>query len=157
MRSPPAIFALRVPMKRRDPLRLARVIETDAQLAAWNLRRVREEKLLTALRRALPRPVAERVFVADADGSSLELSTSAGAIATIVRQQGPQLLAALARDGWQFSGMRIRVQPGNMPLSSIKALPRQWDNASRRPLVALHERLGDGPLKAALQRLLKGR
>ena len=144
-------------MNRRDPQRLARVIDADATLAAWNARRKHEEALLRAIRRELPRPVGERVSVTNGESATLELATTAGAIASVVRQQVPPLLAALKRDGWQFSGIRIRVQPQSMPLSWPKNVPRQWDNASRRPLVALHGRLADGPLKAALERLLKSR
>jgi hypothetical protein len=144
-------------MKRRDPLRLDRVIDADAQLAAWKARREREQALLRAIRRALPRPVAERVLVASGESTTLELSTTAGAIASVVRQHAPDILAALERDGWQFSGIRIRVQPQSMPLSLPKSVPRQWDMASRRPLVALHGEIADGPLKRALGRLLKGR
>lgn len=142
-------------MNRREPRRLGRIIEGDAHLAAWNERRRREEALLRAIRRTLPRPVAERVFVASGEAATLELSTTAGAIAAVVRQQAPGILAALSRDGWQFSGMRIRVQPQSMTLSLQKTLPRQWDSASRRPLVALLPQLSEGPLKEALARLLK--
>jgi hypothetical protein len=145
-------------MSRPPPLtRFSRIVEGDAQLKSWNGRRLREEALLRAVRRTLPRPVAERVFVASGESPTLELSTSAGAIATVVRQRGPDILAALAGDGWQFSGIRVRVQPKSMPTSWHKNVPRQWDSASRRPLVDLHERLADGPLKEALARLLKGR
>jgi hypothetical protein len=139
----------------RPLTRFSRIVEGDAQLAAWNERRLREEALLRQIRRLLPRPVAERVQVANAETATLELFTSTGAIASVVRQHGPDLIVALQRDGWQFSGIRVRVQPQSMPLSWRKNLPRQWDNASRLPLVALHARLGDGPLKVALARLLK--
>jgi hypothetical protein len=158
---PPAtgcLPALPDPMKRRETLtRFARVVDDDATLASWNERRLREEALLRAVRRQLPRPVAERVFVASGESATLELSTSAGAIASVVRQRGPDLVAALRRDGFEFSGLRIRVQPQSMPMSWHKTVPRQWNSASRQPLVALASRLADGPLKAALARLLKGR
>jgi hypothetical protein len=145
-------------MKRPQPLtRFSRIVDADAQLASWNGRRLREEAVLRAVRRALPGPVAERVFVAKGDSGMLELATSAGAIASVVRQRGPDILAALARDGFEFSGLRIRVQPQSMPMSWQRNVPRQWDSASRAPLAALAPRLSDGPLKAALLRLLKGR
>jgi hypothetical protein len=119
-------------MKRRETLtRFSRVVDDDATLASWNGRRLREEVLLRAVRRQLPRPVAERVFVSSGESATLELSTSAGAIASVVRQRGPDLVAALRRDGFEFSGLKIRVQPRSMPLSWHKSLPRQWDNAYR--------------------------
>ena len=145
-------------MTRPNPLTpLHRIVDADAQLKAWNERRRREEALLLAVRRALPRPVAERVRVADEQGQRLELATSSGAIASVVRQHGPGILAAVRRDGWQFSGIEVRVQPQSMPLSLNKSVPRQWDSANRRSLTALEATLPPGPLKAAVARFLRGR
>ena len=136
---------------------LETVLESDTQLRAWIDRRRREQSVLQAVRRLLPRPVAERLQIVDGRGSKLELATGAGAIASVVRQHSPQILDALQRAGWQFSGIRVRVQPQFMPLSSEKGVRRQWDSASRRPILALEEKIPPGPLKTALGRLLKGR
>jgi hypothetical protein len=145
-------------MSRPNPLTpLNRIVEADAQLNSWNERRLREDALLRAVRRVLPRPVAERVHVADGQGSRLELATSAGAIASVVRQHGPAMLAALRHDGWQFSGIGVRVQPLSMPMSLRKNVPRQWDSTNRRPIEALCASLPPGPLKAALLRFLRNR
>lgn len=143
-------------MRRPNPLvPLQRIVTADAQLAAWNRRRLHEEAVLRAVRRLLPRPVAERVRVVDSLGTTLVLATSAGAIASVVRQRVPDLLVGLRRDGWEFNGIAVRVQPESMPLSSRKNEPRQWDSSTRRPLVALEANLSPGPLKAALGRLLR--
>jgi len=144
-------------MKRVALTPLARILAADAQLGSWNARREREAALLAVVRRALPRPVAERVFVASGEGPTLELATASGAIASVVRQTGPDILARLAAERWEFSGIRVRVQPRQTPREPPKPLPRQWDSASRRPLAALQGRLPPGPLKAALARLLKSR
>jgi hypothetical protein len=136
---------------------LARVFASDAHLKAWSDRRAHEEALLRALRRQLPRPVGERVSIADGQGSTLELFVTTGAIASVVRQHAPELIAALQRDGWEFSGIRLRVQPRNHAGSIAKVVPRQWDRTSTRPLVVLEASLPHGPLKAALGRLLKNR
>ena len=144
-------------MKRSTLTPFPRILAADAQLASWNARREREAALLAVVRRTLPRPVAERVTVASADGSTLELATPTGAIASVVRQKGPDIVAALARAGWQFSGIRLRVQPRQPPPAPPKPLPRQWDRASLKPLVALEATLPAGPLKAAVRRFLKGR
>lgn len=136
---------------------LDRIVEGDAQLKAWNDRRRREQAMLSTLRRVLPRPVAERLYITVSDGSVLELATGAGAIASVVRQRAPDIVSALQRDGWQFSGIRVRTQPRSMPLSLEKAEPRQWDSASRQPLVALQAKLAPGPLSAALARFLRKR
>lgn len=145
-------------MNRPRPLtRFAGIVAGDEQLASWNARRIREEALLRAVRRVLPRPVGERTSIASAQTAVLELTTTAGAIATVLRQHGPAILAALHRDGWQFSAIKVRVQPQSMPMSSPKSQSRQWDSGATRSLRALQAGLEDGPLKAALARLLKSR
>lgn len=136
---------------------LRRIVDADAQLKAWNERRLREQTLLLAVRRALPRPVAERVRVTDEQGERLVLATSSGAIASVLRQHGPAILAAVRRDGWQFSGIEVRVQPQSMPMSLAKPVPHQWDSLNRRPVAALEAALPPGPLKAALTRFLRSR
>lgn len=145
-------------MSRPNPLTpLNRILDADAQLKTWNERRLAEEALLRSVRRALPRPVAERIHLAQAQGDKLELATSAGAIASVVRQHGPDVLAALRRDGWQFNGIAVRVQPRSMPLSLTQNVPRQWDSTNRRPLDGLCAALPAGPLKTALARFLRAR
>lgn len=144
-------------MKRTTLVPFARVLAADDRLAEWNARRLREAKLLAALRRTLPRPVAERVFVVSAEGATLELATATGAMATVLRQKGPDILAGLRREGWEFSGIRLRVQPRQAPPELPKPVPRQWDSTSKAALKGLEARLAPGPLRAALARFLKGR
>ncbi|MCL4763527.1 MAG: hypothetical protein KJ018_17425 [Burkholderiales bacterium] len=136
---------------------LDRILAADERIAGWNRRRLREAAVQAVLRRALPRPVGERVFVVGAEAPALELATPSGAVASVVRQQGPELLGLLRREGFEFSGIRLRVQPRPAPPQPQKSLPRQWDSASRRPLAALEQRLPAGPLKAAVARFLRGR
>src|SRR3954470_11923444 len=78
------------------PQLLSRVLAADESFAAWSARRRREEALIAVMRRLLPRPLAGRVHVADAEGASLALGAEAGAIAAVVRQRSPDLLRALA-------------------------------------------------------------
>jgi hypothetical protein len=137
------------------PVPLARVLAADEKLAAWKSQHAREERLLRAVRRLLPRPLAERVFAREAGPGLLELSTSAGAIAAVVRQKGPQLLADLAREGWEFTGIRVRVQPRAAVPGPTKRVPLQWDTRAKPPLAALCASLPDGPLKVALGRMLR--
>jgi hypothetical protein len=134
---------------------LARIVDADAQLASWNDRRRREEAVLQAVRRLLPRPVAERVFIADSQGEALELCTTSGAVATVVRQRAPELLAALQREGRQFIRIRVGVQPRPPPREYGKVEPRQWDSSSVRALAGLAAALPPGPLRGALSRLLR--
>ena len=88
----------------------------------------------------------------DARAGVLELAASAGAIAATLRQRAPDLRAALARDGCDFTEIRVRVQVAGMTGSAQKPVPRQWDSARAAPLFELADGLADGPLKAALAR-----
>jgi hypothetical protein len=141
----------------RRPRSIAQILDGDARFVAWNDRRRREAAILARLRRHLPRPVAEHVAVAGSEGETLELAVPSGALASVLRQRTPDLLDHLARDGLEFSRIRIRTQPRSMPMSYEKKLPRQWDSQSRQHLGGLVATLPQGPLKAALERFLKGR
>lgn len=131
---------------------LARVIESDADLAGWTARHRREAALTRLVRAHLPRPIAERVHVTDTRDGRLELATAAGAIAAAVRQRVPTLRAALARDGHDFAEIAIRVHLAGGGRSEPRVAKRQWDSSEAAPLFELADRLPDGPLKAALGR-----
>lgn len=145
-------------MSKPNPLQpLSRVLAADARLAAWSARHQQEHALTLLVRRSLPRPVAERVWVADAAAGTLELATASGAIAATLRQRGPDLLASLQREGWEFTVIRVRVQPQRDGKRTEKTLPPQWDSTAKQALSALEAGLPPGPLKASLGKLLRGR
>ena len=139
----------------RSPLPLSRILAADPTVAGWEARRRREEALAGIVRRHLPRPLASRVRVVNAEGGELELAVDAGAIAAVVRQRTPDLLAALLREHWQFTGIRVRVQVRVDPVPRQKIDVNQPDRDSLRPLADLARRLPPGPLKASLARLLR--
>jgi glucan biosynthesis protein len=139
----------------RAPQPLSRILAADPTVAGWQARRRREEALAGIVRRHLPRPLADRVRVVDAEGGELELAVDAGAIAAVVRQRTPDLLAALLREHWQFTGIRVRVQVRVDPVPRQKIDVNQPDRDSLRPLADLARRLPPGPLKASLARLLR--
>ena len=131
---------------------LARVLQSEADLAGWTARHRREAELTLLLRKHLPRPIADRVRVADARTGVLELAAGSGAIAATLRQRVPDLRAALARDGCDFTEIRVHVQLVPVAERRQKNDVRQWDSKSAAPLFELGDRLPDGPLKAALTR-----
>src|SRR5512146_414209 len=88
---------------------LARVLESDADIVGWTARHRREVALTRVDRRHLPRPLAERVHVSDARGDRLELAAGGGAIAAALRQRASVLRAALARDGYEFAEIGVRI------------------------------------------------
>jgi hypothetical protein len=139
----------------RKPLLLQRIVAGDATLAAWEARRRQETRLTEALRRHLPRSLADRVRVADAQSSELQLEVGAGAIAAVLRQQTPTLLAALRREDWKFSAISVRVQVRPAPPPIRKTPPHQVDRSALQPLAGLAQALPPGPLKRSLDRLLR--
>jgi len=140
-------------MSRPQPL--SGILTANATLAAWDARRRREEALTQIVRRHLPRALAPRVRVGGADGVLLSLMTEAGAIAAIVRQRTPEILIALRSDGWEFTGIEVRVQVRVAPIAQPKLQRNQLDRETLRPLADLARRLPAGPLKHALARLLR--
>src|SRR5512137_2766756 len=114
----------------RSPQPLCRILDADSLIAGWDARRRREEALTRLVRRHLPRPLADRIRVADATGQELQLAAEAGAVAAIVRQRTPDLVAAMQRDGWQFTGIRVRVQVRTQPAPRPKVEINQPDKES---------------------------
>jgi hypothetical protein len=139
----------------RVPQPLSRILAADPTVAGWQARRRREEALAGIVRRHLPRPLADRVRVVDAEGGELLLAVDAGAIGAMVRQRTPDLLAALLREHWQFTGIRVRVQVRVDPAAPKKIPMNQPDRDTLRPMADLARRLPPGPLKASLARLLR--
>jgi hypothetical protein len=139
----------------RSPQPIKHVLAADATLAAWEARRHREASLTAVLTRLLPRSLAQRVRVVDATGTELVVAADAGAIAAVVKQRIPDLLAALQREACQFSAIRVRVQVRIDPAIPTKSQSNQIDRASFQPLARLARELPDGPLKAALAKFVR--
>ena len=136
---------------------MARVIAADPALADWERRRARDQAILKIVRRALPRTLAAGIAVADAESGELRLSVQSGAYAAVLRQRGADLLPALAREGWEFTAIKVVVQPGVWPVHDKKLPSIQWDSRANQPLSELRDGLPPGPLRAALAKLLAKR
>jgi hypothetical protein len=134
------------------PLPLAQVLERDATLADWSRRHRLEARLTVAIRALLPRAVGPQVRVSATAGQCLELAAGAGAIAAVVRQWAPDLLAALRREGWDFTELRVRVQVNRMAEQPVKSTGNQRDASGARALFDLGDRLPEGPLRRSLAR-----
>jgi len=143
-------------MAKPDTLRpIARVLANDATIASWHARMQAESLLTAAVRRHLPRALADRVRVADTSDGMLTLAVSAGAVAAVLRQRGPGMLADLAREGSHFTEIRVRVQVRTDPPLPEKPIANQRNKVDAAPLRRLAEDLPAGPLKSALQRLAR--
>jgi hypothetical protein len=139
----------------RSPQSLQRILAADPVLAAWEARRRREALLTAIVRRHLPRPLAERIRVAEERGPELNLIADAGAIAAVARQRAPDLLAELQREGCEFTSIRVRVQVVSAAPKIQKPALKQIDRGALRTLGALAQELPAGPLKVALTRFLR--
>jgi hypothetical protein len=143
-------------MTKPNPLQpLARILATDAQIAVWHDRMQRETRLTIAVRRLLPRALADRVRVADAAAQTLTLAVAAGAIAAVVRQRSPDLLAGLRRDGWDFTELRVRVQVRSAPPVPAKIALNERTKVELTAFRQLAATLPEGPLRAAIERLTR--
>jgi hypothetical protein len=134
---------------------LGQVLETETALADLQRRRERELRLQLRLRRALPPALANHVSVADARSQELELVAASGAAAALLRQRAPDVLHKLAGEGWEFTGIRVRVQARPAATEPEKVPKKQLDEAAAAALEALASRLGDAPLAQALKRLAR--
>jgi len=139
----------------RSPQSLQRILAADPVLAAWEARRRREALLTAIVRRHLPRPLAERIRVAEERGPELNLIADAGAIAAVARQRAPDLLAELQREGCEFTSIRVRVQVVGAGPRIQKPVLKQIDRTALRTLGTLAQELPAGPLKVALARFLR--
>jgi hypothetical protein len=134
---------------------LSRILAGDAQIAAWHERMRRESRLTAAVRRLVPRALADRVRVAQAEPPSIVLAVPSGAVAAALRQRSPDILAGLRREGINFTELRVQVQLGQAPNAPPKVAPGQRVRIDTAPLRALALQLPDGPLKAAIERLAR--
>jgi hypothetical protein len=143
-------------MPKPNPLQpLARILATDTQIAAWHDRMQRESRLTTAVRRLLPRALADRVRVAEATPQALALAVAAGAVAAVVRQRTPDILAGLRREGWDFTELRVRVQVRREPPLPPRTSPKQRAKVELTSFKQLAATLPEGPLRAAIERLTR--
>jgi hypothetical protein len=139
-----------------NPIRpLSRILALDAQIGAWHERMQRESRMTAAVRRCLPRALAERVRVAEAVTPTLTLAVPAGAVAAVVRQRLPDILAGLRREGLDFTEIVVRVQVGGYASSQPKTPKNQSARPNAAALRALAETLPNGALKEAVARLAR--
>jgi hypothetical protein len=129
------------------------IFAAEAALADLIDRRRHELALLQALRRLVPPALASQIGVADATRPELLLAIASGAAAALLRHRAPDVLEGLAREGWKFTGIRLRVQAGSSSGRISKVYAKRMD---LRAIVALREgadRIADTALASALRRL----
>jgi len=132
---------------------LGHILSAETTLAGFLDRRRNELAILYHVRRNLPPALAAQVGIAAVEPPELALLASSGAVGALLRQRVPDLVEKLAHAGWQFTGIRVRVQPRSPPRSPKKNTVKQLDGLSAATLRAHAERLADPELAAALRRL----
>ena len=144
-------------MQRASARPLFRIVADDPSLADWQRRRFRDEALLQLLRRALPRALAAQLAVADAQGRELVIAGPSGAVAAVLRQRVPDLLGRLVREGWEFTGIRVVVQPRPTAGPEKKPVTLHMDSAAIPALSTLRDGLPPGALRDAVSRIVAKR
>lgn len=134
---------------------LARILDDDPLLVAWNRRRREEAAVMKAIAVVLPRPLAAHVAALLPAPDRLDLVAPTGTVAAALRQRLPAVQAALAREGMDFREVRVRVQPVIAPEPERKILPRQRDSAYIPALERLEASLPPGELRQAVRRVLR--
>jgi hypothetical protein len=132
---------------------LGHILSAETTFAGFLDRRRNELAILHHVRRNLPPALAAQVGIAAVEPPELALLASSGAVGALLRQRVPDLVEKLAHAGWQFTGIRVRVQPRPPPRSPKKHMVKQLDGLSAATLRAHAERLADPELAAALRRL----
>jgi hypothetical protein len=132
---------------------LGHILSAETTFAGFLDRRRNELAILHHVRRNLPPALAAQVGIAAVEPPELALLASSGAVGALLRQRVPDLVEKLAHAGWQFTGIRVRVQPRPPPRSPKKHMVKQLDALSAATLRAHAERLADPELAAALRRL----
>jgi len=135
--------------------RLSDVIRAEAALASAVERRSRELALATLLRRLLPPTLGSQTDVGDASTPQLLLLTASGAAAALLRHHAPKMLEGLTREGWKFTGIRIRVQARSAAAGRNKVYAKQMDHLAAAALRRAAAKIGDPALAAALARLAR--
>ncbi|MFN3751266.1 MAG: DciA family protein [Thiobacillus sp.] len=109
----------------------------------------------TALDRVLPAALCGRVRVMQLDAGTLALACDSGAVASRLRQQTGQLQADLARQGLAVATVRVGVNPDLLARYTPPVEKAGLPPTALAGLARLDASLEDGPLKEALDRLLR--
>lgn len=109
----------------------------------------------TALERALPAALSRHVRVMQLEQGVLSLACDSGAVASRLRQQTGQLQADLARHGLAVAAVRVSVNPELMARYAPPVEKTGLPPSALEDLARLDASIEDGPLKEALDRLLR--
>lgn len=112
-------------------------------------------KVQAALDHALPAALAGHVRVMQLENGVLNLACDSGAVASRLRHQSEALIDALAKRGIMATSVRSSVKPELLPRYTHPVEKTGLPPAALDGLAHLNAEIEDGPLKDALDRLLR--
>ena len=136
---------------------LERIVSDDPALAGlWNCTRPLRE-LQNIYATLVPPYLRAASRVGSVAREELKLFADSGAVATRLRLMAPELLLQFRAHGRQFNAIRVAVQVRTPPAAHQKQPREPLDAKAKQSLLRAAARIGDSPLKAALDRLAKTR
>lgn len=108
-----------------------------------------------ALERALPAALAGHVRVMQLENRALSLACDSGAVASRLRHQTDALIASLGKHGTEVSAVRVSVNPELQARYVHPVEKPGLPPTALEGLAHLNAEIEDGPLKEALDRLLR--
>jgi len=108
-----------------------------------------------ALERALPAAIAGHVRVMQLENGLLSLACDSGAVASRLRHQTDALIAKLGTHGIAATHLRVSVNPELLPRYVHPIEKIGLPPAALERLAQLNAAIEEGPLKDALDRLLR--
>ena len=112
-------------------------------------------KVQAALDRALPAALAGHVRVQQLENRTLSLACDSGAAASRLRHQTDALIASLGKGGTEVSAVRVSVNPELQARYVHPVEKPGLPPTALEGLAHLNAEIEDGPLKDALDRLLR--
>ena len=112
-------------------------------------------KTQAALDRALPAALSGHVRVMQLENSVLSLACDSGAVASRLRHQTDALMASLGKQGVAVTAVRVSVNPDLLARYTHPVEKTGLPPAALDGLAHLNAEIEDGPLKDALEHLLR--
>lgn len=112
-------------------------------------------KTQTALDRSLPAALAGHVRVMQLENGVLSLACDSGAVASRLRHQTDALMASLGKHKITVTAVRVSVNPDLLARYVHPAEKTGLPPAALEGLASLNAEIEDGPLKDALNNLLR--
>lgn len=129
----------------------------DSDLAAGKL--MAHARLLLKLSRRFeaiaPAGLRHAAHVANYKSGKIVIHADNGAVATKIRQMSQRLCDELSKSGPECNDMEVKVQPHQIPYQSTSSTVKPLSATACGMLRATTDKLPDGPLRTALDTLLK--